>query len=153
MRKVTGIVFILSFCSLFVFAACGQDTAAQTGKGMDYTTFVNQLRAAKVTVAVLPNNSITPLLSGKQYNITANGAKINIFEYNSAQAAQDDAGTISADGSTIKASAGQSAIVDWVDTPHFYRSGKIIVLYVGRDQKILNLLVSVLGKQFAGDNR
>jgi len=38
----------------------------------------------------------------------------------------------------------------WVDVPHFYLKERIIVLYVGDDPAIEELLESVLGSQFAG---
>ena len=38
----------------------------------------------------------------------------------------------------------------WVSTPHFYRSGEIIAVYVGTSQELPSLLESVLGPQFAG---
>jgi hypothetical protein len=41
-------------------------------------------------------------------------------------------------------------MVAWVDTPHFYSAGRIIVLYVGSDEEILVLLEQVLGPQCAG---
>jgi len=37
-----------------------------------------------------------------------------------------------------------------MDAPHFYKTGRIIVLYVGSDEQILTLLQSVMGAQFAG---
>jgi hypothetical protein len=39
----------------------------------------------------------------------------------------------------------------WVSDPHFYRwSDRVIVLYVGTSATVLDLLVRVLGPQFAG---
>ena len=40
--------------------------------------------------------------------------------------------------------------VDWMATPHFYRRGSLIVLYVGDDVATLQLLRDVAGPQFAG---
>jgi hypothetical protein len=34
--------------------------------------------------------------------------------------------------------------------PHFFRSGKLIVLYVGANESILKVLQASLGAQFAG---
>jgi hypothetical protein len=38
----------------------------------------------------------------------------------------------------------------WIDKTHFYKAGRIIVLYLGTDQAILDLLNKVIGPQFAG---
>lgn len=43
-----------------------------------------------------------------------------------------------------------TSMVTWIDTPHFYEAGRIIVLYLGNDQTILGLLNKVIGAQFAG---
>jgi hypothetical protein len=41
-------------------------------------------------------------------------------------------------------------MLTWVDTPHFYKAGRIIVLYLGSDQAVLDVLNQILGQQFAG---
>lgn len=53
--------------------------------------------------------------------------------------------TVSEDGTEIGTS-----IIRWIDVPHFYTKGKIIVLYLGQNPEITNLLESLLGAQFAG---
>jgi len=52
---------------------------------------------------------------------------------------------ISNDGTEIGTS-----VIRWMDMPHFYTKGKIIVLYVGQNPEIKNLLESLLSQQFAG---
>ena len=70
---------------------------------------------------------------------------MQVFEYGSAAEAQEEAARVSPDGSSVG-----TTIITWVSTPHFYRSGKIIVVYVGSSRELLSLLESVLGPQFAG---
>jgi hypothetical protein len=41
-------------------------------------------------------------------------------------------------------------MVSWIDTPHFYQSGNIIVLYVGNTAEVIEILLEALGPQFAG---
>lgn len=55
------------------------------------------------------------------------------------------AAQVSSDGSSV----GTSMML-WMDTQHFYKTGHIIVIYIGSDEKILNLLQTVIGPQFAG---
>src|SRR5690606_7822658 len=43
-----------------------------------------------------------------------------------------------------------TTIVEWVDTPHFYRQENVIVLYVGSDPATLALLQAVIDAPFAG---
>ena len=37
-----------------------------------------------------------------------------------------------------------------VEPPHFYKAGKLIVLYVGCDSDVINLLQETMGPRFAG---
>ena len=37
----------------------------------------------------------------------------------------------------------------WMATPHFFKSGKLIVLYLGDDVEVMTLLTGLLGPQFA----
>ncbi|MGQ0792187.1 MAG: hypothetical protein ACT4NJ_08220 [Nitrosopumilaceae archaeon] len=77
--------------------------------------------------------------------ISVGGADIQVYEFQSESDAQVSSLTISEDGTEIGTS-----IIRWMDTPHFYTKGKIIVLYVGQNPEITNLLESFLGTQFAG---
>lgn len=70
---------------------------------------------------------------------------MQIFEYETAEAMEADAAQVALDGGSIGTS-----MVTWVATPHFYKAGRILVLYVGDDQAILDLLESAIGPQFAG---
>ena len=71
--------------------------------------------------------------------------KRQVYEYADEAAAQSDAALVDASGSTIGTSQ-----PFWVDVPHFFRSGKLIVLYVGSDESVLLALEALLGPQFAG---
>lgn len=43
-----------------------------------------------------------------------------------------------------------TSIVSWVGPPHFFQTGRIIVLYVGNNQEVIELLGKVVGPQMAG---
>ena len=77
--------------------------------------------------------------------IPKNGSSVQVFEYNSVEDAEADASLVSLDGSSIGTS-----MPFWVGDSHFYYKEKIIVLFVGDDPVIEELLESVLGSQFAG---
>jgi len=77
--------------------------------------------------------------------IKVNGADVQVFEYESAEAMENEASQVAPDGGSIGTS-----MVTWVDTPHFYKAGRIIVLYIGSDEAVLGLLEKVIGPQFAG---
>lgn len=77
--------------------------------------------------------------------LKVNGADVQVFEYESEETMGTEASQVSADGGTIGTS-----MVSWVEAPHFFRSGRILVLYVGTDAQTLSLLEGALGEQFAG---
>jgi hypothetical protein len=97
---------------------------------------------------------LQPFLSGTDHRLRVNGEGVDVFEYRSALEAAYDASRISADGSTFHGGfgpfGGQAVVVDYVAPPHWFRAGRVIVLYVGRQSAVLAQLRQVLGPQFAG---
>lgn len=77
--------------------------------------------------------------------LKVNGMDVQVFEYESAEAMEADAVQVSADGGSVGTS-----MVSWMATPHFFKSGRVLVLYVGDDATVLEALKSELGEQFAG---
>lgn len=77
--------------------------------------------------------------------IQINGAEVQVFEFPDSGTVQTAASSISADGSSIGTS-----MMMWVEAPHFYQSGRLIVIYVGTDEHMLTLLANILGEQIAG---
>lgn len=73
------------------------------------------------------------------------GEDVQVFQYRSAAQAASQAAAVSADGGTVG-----TAKIQWAGAPHFYRTGKLLVLYVGEDRRVLKVLQAVLGAQFAG---
>ena len=78
--------------------------------------------------------------------LTVNGEEVQVFEFASSEDADTVAETVSADGSSVGTS-----MIGWVAPPHFYRAGKLIVIYVGSDSDVIHTLQEVMGSQFAGD--
>lgn len=90
--------------------------------------------------------SITqPFFSVEAQMIAIDGADVQVFEYPNEEAADADAALVSSDGSSVGTS-----MPFWVDTPHFFKSGQLIVLYIGSDAGVITTLESILGPQFAG---
>ncbi len=87
-----------------------------------------------------------PFLAPTGQAFTVNHVKrdtIAVFTYPSAAAAARDTAKIRPDA-TIPGMA-----IDWIAQPHFYRSGRIIVIYPGANAKLLAVLRAVAGKPFA----
>jgi len=79
------------------------------------------------------------------HTVKVNGADLQVFEYKNAQAMEKEASQVAPDGGSVGTS-----MMTWIDTPHFYKAGRIIVLYLGNDPTVLDLLNKSLGPQFAG---
>jgi len=119
-------------------------TTSHGGPVEDYVSLVDALRAAGATVE--PGDTVEQaFFSVTGQIIKVNGADVQAFEYKSAELMEADAAQVSADGGSVGTS-----MVMWMATPHFFKTGRVLVLYVGDDAAILDLLKSVLGGQFAG---
>ncbi|HEY3305775.1 MAG TPA: hypothetical protein VGL70_19790 [Candidatus Binatia bacterium] len=146
-------VWFLSLCALAGGPAiCARDVPAanppETGKPgappMTYPLLVERLRAAGA--AVEPAGGVDqPFFSGAGKAIRIGGEDVQVFQYPTAAAAEAEARRVSRDGSAIG-----TAKPHWIGTPHFYRQGRLLVLYLGEEKKVLQVLEAVLGRQFAG---
>lgn len=86
-----------------------------------------------------------PFFSAQGRVLVVNGNAVQIFEYAGDAEAQAQADLVSPSGASIGTS-----MVSWTGTPHFFKRGKLIALYVGEDENTLNALRQTLGEQFAG---
>jgi hypothetical protein len=77
--------------------------------------------------------------------LKVNGADVQVFVYDTAEAMEAEAAQVAEDGGSIGTS-----MVTWMGPPHFYKLGRMIVLYVGDDSTVKALLEGVFGPQFAG---
>ena|SRR5215207_2775136 len=126
----------------FVLTACGEQPASAQGFGTD--EFVDALRAEGADVQT--GDSVEqPFFSVIGGSVNVEGESVQVFEYDSAETMESDAVLVDSDGGSIGTS-----MVNWMATPHFYKKGRILVLYVGDNTETLGLLEGVLGPQFAG---
>jgi hypothetical protein len=113
----------------------------------NYDSFVDNLRAAGATVEheTLPQVIVQDFFSVTGQVFKVNGEEVQLFEYDNQSKAEEEAALVSHDGSSIGTS-----MPFWVAPPHFYKAGRIIVLYVGENTAVIEALDKVLGSQFAG---
>ncbi len=145
------VVLIISILSLLVFVGCDEiiEQFYTTNDGDEISDretarLIADLRAAGATVS--PSGEITqPFFTVKGQVVKVNSHDVQVFEYATATTSDAEAAQVSPDGSSIGTS-----IVTWIATPHFYKRGQVIVLYVGDDVDVINPLKAVLGEQFAG---
>ncbi|MFB5628302.1 MAG: hypothetical protein ACE5R5_08930 [Nitrosarchaeum sp.] len=116
------------------------------GMATNYSTLIKAFQSRGLLVELIeeiPSEGSTFSVPTKV--ISVGGTDVQVFEFQSEFDAKTVSLTVSSDGTEIGLS-----IIRWIDTPHFYTNGNLIVLYVGHNPEILNLLESFLGPQFAG---
>jgi hypothetical protein len=140
---------ILMLMLTYVLSSCGTATTSvstsETSAGLDQAGLLSALKAAGATPEI--GDPIT------QDFFSVEGTLINlgqtdgfqVFEYKTAEEMEADAAKVAPDGGSVGTS-----MMNWIMPPHFFKSGRVIVLYLGDNQTTLNLLEKILGKQFAG---
>lgn len=145
------ILSILLLMFTLIVSACGSNATSTPPAASteplaveEQASLVAALEAAGA--AVEPGETVMQAFFSPEGTIfKVNGADVQVFEYESAEAMENEASQVAPDGGSIG-----TTMVTWVDIPHFYKAGRIIVLYVGSDETVLGLLEQVLGPQFAG---
>lgn len=125
-------------------AGRNQPAAQSSSSAQDLKNLIEKLRGAGVN-AVQGEKVSQPFFSAEGQTLKIGDETIQVFRYENAGTAEKEAGQVSPQGSPVG-----TTMVNWVAPPHFYRSGNLIVLYVGKDSKIIKALESTFGKQFAG---
>jgi hypothetical protein len=147
-RRTWMLVTLVTLVGLLVIIAAYVQATA-----LSYSSVLGAMRERGVTIQE-QGTGTSPFLRGTDHRVTINGEPVDVYEYATTVEAALDAGRISADGSTFSSGfgpiGGSAAIVEFVAPPHWFRQGRVIVLYVGRDTDVLALLKDVLGAQFAG---
>ena len=110
----------------------------------DKASFLASLQASNA-IAEIADSVTQDFFSPEGSIIKVNGQDIQVFEYENKEAMEGEASQVAPGGGSIGTS-----MVTWMDVPHFYKAGRIIVLYIGSDKTTLNLLEKVIGPQFAG---
>lgn len=114
------------------------------GEARDYVSLIDNLRQVGMTVE--PAGEIDqPFFSVQAYVIKVYGEDVQVFEFEDAETASSEAKLVSPDGSSIGTS-----MVSWMAAPHFYQIERLIVLYVGEEEAVLQALETVLGSPFVG---
>ncbi len=124
------------------------------GSVKDYVSLVDNLRAAGATVDPAGTESVEVFAPQGQV-LTVNGEGISAYEFGSAEEADAAAQGVSASGDSIsrvdsETGMGVASSILWEVPPHFYKAGKLIVLYVGCDSDVIDVLQETMGSQFAG---
>ena len=150
-HKIVSILSLLTF-SMICMACAPQVTdipamptpSAQGDPAEGQAGLMNDLQSAGMDVE-MGDTVEQPFFAVNGRIIKVNDADVQVFEYQSAETMEADAVQVSADGGSIGTS-----MISWMATPHFFKSGSVLVLYVGDDITILEALKNIIGEQFAG---
>lgn len=143
-KKITGIGVVAIVVVVGAYILWSTDLLAGAGsQGNEiggYAEFVDAVRNEGAQVQ--PQEAVKqPFFNISGPVLLVNGSRVQVFDFGTEQFQQAASEQISADGFTIG-----TTVVDWVDQPNFWAKDRIIVLYVGTDASIINLLNRVLGE-------
>lgn len=146
--SATRLTFLVAMTAMLMLSvACNSQQAAvetEDNSVIDSESLIAGLETAGATVEVTGTVS-QPFFTPEGQVITVDGQDVQVFEYESEADAKAEADLVAPDGSSVGTS-----MMTWIATPHFYSGGQLIVLYVGDQSSMMNLLEEVLGSQFAG---
>ena len=90
------------------------------------------------------------ILLGERKWLTVDGSEnISVYLYESNDEMEKDASYLSDDGFSYN-NGKESAEIEWISYPHFFKSQNMIILYVGEDSEIIHVLEEIIGPQFSG---
>lgn len=147
LKRTLLLVFLLALVS--ILGGCGgqaetSEPEAAIPSVEDQASLLAGLRATGATTEV-GDTVIQDFFTPEGTIIKVNGEDVQVFEYENAVDMESEASQVAPDGSSVGTS-----MMMWVDDPHFYKSGRIIVLYIGSNSSMLDLFDEVTGQQFAG---
>lgn len=147
----------IPFFAFIVFAACA--LLQRNASDPDQKSLINSLQHAGVAVerggivrqSFLHTQGTRFCLSGPTID---HPTPIHVYLYQDAQVALADAQQIRPDGGQVAHKTpnggGEGSTIDWIAPPHFFHHNRLVVLYLGSDAAVLDLLSNALGPQFAG---
>jgi len=127
-----------------LFAANQAEPGKSRAPAMDYAMLIERLRAGGASVE--PAAKVDqPFFSVAGRVVKVHGEDVQVFQYPNAAAVETESARVSRDGRAVGTTKPH-----WIGPPHFYQQGRLLVLYVGDEDKVIKALVAALGRQFAG---
>lgn len=164
MVDVIGLLGATAALFLLV-VGCTGDRAGQPGSSsptpltpvaspspQDHKSFVEYLRRTGFTVKQEEDVEVL-FFSVKGRTLLVNNDTVQVFEFKRTALADAEATRISPDGRNVEMPGdGIKSVSDlfWIATPHFYKRGRLVVLYLGDDFALEAAIEAALGAQFAG---
>ncbi len=122
-----------------------ESIAEDVGSAQEVIELLAALQGREISSRPMGPSLVPWLISEPGQAYTVAGGWLHIHAYPSVERAR-------AISDTIPEDAGVNHAADWVDHPHFYRCGRLIALYVGRDSNVTTALRDLCGPPFAEGN-
>lgn len=141
---------LLGACGATTGATIGTSGASHSPTASEYSALLNAFRTAHFTVYDGGATATQQFLSVTGKKVFIDGQAVEAYQYATADAATKDSHNIDDDACLIHKLSGGTTMVNWDQPPHLYKKDRLIVIYVGSDYSIIDVLVTQLGPQFAG---
>jgi hypothetical protein len=144
--------FLVALLALTAFSvmsvACSSGTA-KIEPADSYESLSAALESAgmKVGEQVENNFLFAGLFTVPGIEMTASGQDILAYEFATIEEATEQAALVSPDGYGIGLK-----YINWIDTPQFFRNGRMIVVYDGSQSLVTDTLITAMGERFAGES-
>jgi len=151
-KKLAGIIV----GCVIVIAAIGTPLATPLSPKIvtNYSSFLDYLRDSGASIRDEGETGRGLFYDAEFRIVEADGIFIQVYEFASAKDMEADASGVSRYGTQITKDWGNgkatTVFVNWIGKPHFYKAGRIIVIYIGDNYSMISLLQNGFGKQFAG---
>lgn len=122
----------------------------------DYASFISYIKDLGLGVGS-ETKAYSDIYSGNITEVIVNGETMYLIEYSSEDEMSKRASEISPNASTIEKTLAdgskQTINIEKSSIPtHYFKKGKIILIYAGNNESILKILEEIFGQQFAGHN-
>ena len=152
MPRYLSLTMVLALTIILILSGCAGDVYS-------VDDFIDDLLDSGASVQIVEVSSkISHFTAHTKHIIKVNDEKVYVVEYNNEAQTDEEAARIfpGGDGMSRINEIGVETDILWsmVGQPHFFKKGRLIVEYVdarnGSDNDVYNLLVNILGPQFAG---
>jgi hypothetical protein len=133
---------------IFILVACGGTPIETPDPNITSSKLLLELQQHNITPKAVGISKIEWLqpAPGIAYQLTSDPSqeRVYIHTYPDIKAAEDIKSRITRQINID--------MTDWTDSPHFFQCANYIILYLGKDDKVLSILTTACGPQFAGKN-
>lgn len=139
-------LWMIAVMLLLALVACGGEAIGEgDSSGVARPAFLNEWESGGATIVSGSQTAATLFEGANGQTYLINDNELQVYEFDSPAAAASAAATISPDGGMIN-----NAAVRWAGAPYFFLQDNYIILYVGSDFGMFEMLRGSFGTAFAG---